>query len=175
MANPDAAMARREQLVAEWRVSGRAKAAFARRHGVHPRTFWGRCREAAEPPAGAGGPAPVFVPVTVMDPDDSGARELEIVLTSGDRVCPRVAHARLAGPRRGGAAARMLTLSPLIRVYLATGATDLRRSIDGLAALVRERFAVDPLFCGGPRSVASDARERPGIGRLLNRRHPVAT
>lgn len=39
----------------------------------------------------------------------------------------------------------MLTLSPAVRVYLATGATDLRRSIDGLAALVREQFAVDPL------------------------------
>ena len=38
----------------------------------------------------------------------------------------------------------MLTLSPAVRIYLATGATDLRRSIDGLAALVRERFALDP-------------------------------
>jgi hypothetical protein len=47
-----------------------------------------------------------------------------------------------------------LTLSPAVRVYLATGATDLRRSIDGLSALVRDRFTLDPLFCGGPRSVA---------------------
>lgn len=39
----------------------------------------------------------------------------------------------------------MLTLSPAVRIYVATGATDLRRSIDGLAALVRERFALDPL------------------------------
>jgi transposase len=39
----------------------------------------------------------------------------------------------------------VLTLSPAIRIYLATGATDLRRSIDGLAALVRERFTLDPL------------------------------
>ena len=39
----------------------------------------------------------------------------------------------------------MLTLSPAVRIYLATGATDLRRSIDGLAALVRERFTLDPL------------------------------
>jgi transposase len=38
----------------------------------------------------------------------------------------------------------MLTLSPAVRIYLATGATDLRRSIDGLAALVRERFTLDP-------------------------------
>jgi transposase len=39
----------------------------------------------------------------------------------------------------------MLTLSPAVRIYLATGATDLRRSIDGLAALVRERITLDPL------------------------------
>jgi transposase len=39
----------------------------------------------------------------------------------------------------------MLTLSPAVRICLATGATDLRRSIDGLSALVRERLALDPL------------------------------
>jgi transposase len=39
----------------------------------------------------------------------------------------------------------MLTISPAVRIYVATGATDLRRSIDGLAALVRERLALDPL------------------------------
>lgn len=39
----------------------------------------------------------------------------------------------------------MLTLSPAVRVYVATGATDLRRSIDGLAALVRDPLALDPL------------------------------
>jgi transposase len=39
----------------------------------------------------------------------------------------------------------MLTLSAAVRIYVATGATDLRRSIDGLAALVRQRFDLDPL------------------------------
>jgi transposase len=39
----------------------------------------------------------------------------------------------------------VLTISPAVRIYVATGATDLRRSIDGLAALVRERFNLDPL------------------------------
>lgn len=38
----------------------------------------------------------------------------------------------------------MLTISPAVRIYLATGATDLRRSIDGLAAVVRERFELEP-------------------------------
>src|ERR1700730_504640 len=39
----------------------------------------------------------------------------------------------------------MLTLSPAVRIYLATGATDLRRSIDGLSALVREHLSLEPL------------------------------
>jgi transposase len=39
----------------------------------------------------------------------------------------------------------VLTLSPAVRIYVATGATDLRRSIDGLSALVRDRFTLDPL------------------------------
>jgi transposase len=39
----------------------------------------------------------------------------------------------------------VLTISPAVRIYVATGSTDLRRSIDGLAALVRERFDLDPL------------------------------
>ncbi len=39
----------------------------------------------------------------------------------------------------------MLTLSPAVLISVATGATDLRRSIDGLAALVREHLQLDPL------------------------------
>lgn len=39
----------------------------------------------------------------------------------------------------------MLTISPAVRIYVATGATDLRKSIDGLSALVRERLALDPV------------------------------
>ena len=38
----------------------------------------------------------------------------------------------------------MLTISPAVRIYVATGATDLRRSIDCLVALVRQRFDLDP-------------------------------
>jgi transposase len=39
----------------------------------------------------------------------------------------------------------MLTLPPTVRVYLAAGATDLRCSMDGLAALVSRRLEKDPL------------------------------
>src|SRR5262249_41218833 len=84
----------------------------------------------------------------------AGAGRGRLVVGSRHRAHDAERRAR-AGPRRcghpigarGGAGAPpgMLTLSPAVRVYLATGATDLRRSIDGLAALVRERFTLDPL------------------------------
>lgn len=51
----------------------------------------------------------------------------------------------------------MLTLSSTHRVYLASGSTDLRKSIDGLAALVQEGFGLDPfspslfVFCNRQR------------------------
>jgi transposase len=52
----------------------------------------------------------------------------------------------------------MLTLSSAQRVYLACGVTDLRKSIDGLAALVQEGFGLDPfspclfVFCNRERN-----------------------
>ncbi|WP_375377925.1 IS66 family insertion sequence element accessory protein TnpB, partial [Paenibacillus sp. MZ04-78.2] len=38
----------------------------------------------------------------------------------------------------------MLTVSSAHPVYLAVGATDLRKSIDGLAALVQESYGLNP-------------------------------
>jgi transposase len=40
----------------------------------------------------------------------------------------------------------MLTgLPPSVRIYVALGATDLRRSVDGLSAMVREVLRLEPL------------------------------
>lgn len=39
----------------------------------------------------------------------------------------------------------MLTVPPSVRIYLAAGATDLRRSVDGLSALVREGMRLEPM------------------------------
>src|SRR5262249_45720258 len=50
-----------------------------------------------------------------------------------------------AEDRLGGG--RMLTLPPSVRVYVAAEPTDLRKSFDGLSALVAQRFGQDPL-CG---------------------------
>ena len=51
----------------------------------------------------------------------------------------------------------MLSDSSAARVYLATGATDMRKSIDGLAAMVSLQFKLDPfsdslfVFCNRGR------------------------
>lgn len=51
----------------------------------------------------------------------------------------------------------MISEASLERVYLARGATDLRKSIDGLAVLVKEGFKLDPfspclfVFCSRKR------------------------
>jgi len=39
----------------------------------------------------------------------------------------------------------MLTLPPSVRVFLAVGPTDMRRSMDGLSALARDRLRLEPL------------------------------
>lgn len=52
----------------------------------------------------------------------------------------------------------MLTTAGVQRVYLACGPTDLRKSIDSLAALVQESFGLDPfspclfVFCNRERN-----------------------
>ena len=39
----------------------------------------------------------------------------------------------------------MLTLPPAVRVFVALGPTDMRRGMDSLSALVRERLGLEPL------------------------------
>jgi transposase len=52
----------------------------------------------------------------------------------------------------------MLSLRPAPQVYLACGVTDLRKSIDGLAAVVQEHFQLNPfstaqfVFCNRQRN-----------------------
>ncbi len=87
MARSAKSRAQRARLVRQWQTSGGSQAAFARRHGVHPRTFWGwvyashlGLRSPAE--------APRFLPVQVVRPAAPAAREIETghqILVSVDR------------------------------------------------------------------------------------------
>jgi transposase len=134
--------ARMARLVAQWRRSGESGASFARRHRIPTWTFWYWRRKLSATPS-AEPPRVPFVPVQVAV-DDSPV--MELVFSGGG--APAGPRRRLGGVGAGGRerpAVGVLTLSPAVRIYLATGATDLRRSIDGLAALVRERFDLDPL------------------------------
>ncbi|MCT7795833.1 MAG: IS66 family insertion sequence element accessory protein TnpB, partial [Lactobacillus crispatus] len=51
----------------------------------------------------------------------------------------------------------MINLYDLGQVYFVCGRTDMRRGIDGLAAIVKDKFNLDPfsgkvfIFCGGSR------------------------
>jgi hypothetical protein len=75
----------RARLVAAWRASDSSQAAFARRHHVHPRTFWGWVRET--PMVGVAVARPAFVPVRVAaDPPAVAAEGLDIRLASGERL-----------------------------------------------------------------------------------------
>lgn len=47
-----------------------------------------------------------------------------------------------------------------VQVFAYTRPTDMRKGFDGLCALVTQGLQRDPLFCGGPQSVARKADER---------------
>ena len=78
--------AQRARLVAQWRTSHLSQAAFARRHHIHPRTFWDWIRRPSAPVPG--GAAPPFVPVQVIDDRHASPfpEAVAIVLPRGERI-----------------------------------------------------------------------------------------
>lgn len=67
----------RAALARQWAASGEAQAVCARRHGVHPRTFWGWCRQRDY--------VPTFVPVTIVEPAPATVT-VTIVWPTGERI-----------------------------------------------------------------------------------------
>ena len=157
--------ARMARLVAQWRVSGVSQAAFARQHRMPTVDLLvlvpegdGRAHRAAQA-------ARADVRAGAGDGGHGGTGPGDHLARGG---APPGAERRLGGrgPRgRAGAPRDMLTISPAVRIYLATGATDLRRSIDGLSALVRERFTLDPAL-GPSVSVPQPARRSAEDSRV---------
>jgi hypothetical protein len=78
--------AQRAQLVARWRASQLSQAAFARRHQIHPRTFWDWVRQIPTAPGERS--ASGFVPVQVVDVprEPAGGEGVAIVLPSGECI-----------------------------------------------------------------------------------------
>ena len=56
----------------------------------------------------------------------------------------------------------MLTVAPEVKVYLAVGATDMRKSINGLSLLVEEHFQLD-LFSGSLFAFCNRNKDRVKI------------
>jgi hypothetical protein len=85
MAQSSFSPAQRARLVAGWRASDLTQSAFARRRGIHPRTFWGWSHDGLAP---AKPRAPRFVSVRVAEdtPAVHGAGGLEIVVPGGVRI-----------------------------------------------------------------------------------------
>ena len=50
----------------------------------------------------------------------------------------------------------MISLGSNTKVYLASGATDMRKAIDGLMVVVQDVLEADPFLCGGLQYVAYD-------------------
>lgn len=74
------------RLVAQWRESGEAGARFARRHHVHPWTFWYWCRKVSTEAqtASRATKSATCVPVRVAPEPDTNV--VEVVLASGERL-----------------------------------------------------------------------------------------
>jgi transposase len=50
----------------------------------------------------------------------------------------------------------MIALPTGTRIWLAAGVTDMRRGMDGLAALAQVALEQDPFLCGSAKYVAAD-------------------
>ena len=122
--------------------------AVARRHDVHPnllhhwrrqakRAGWGRA--GIEVPAGCGDAFGAAV--------RRGSIEIELAGSLRVRVDAAVDEAALGRVARAGGGRPMIALPSETRVWLASGATDMRRGFDGLALQVQEVLRRDP-HCG---------------------------
>jgi transposase len=123
-------------MVAESLKPGASVAMVAQRYGVNANLLFTWRRQEA---AGANGAQCRFF---------RGARADR---TNGDRALRRRADHRRRGRRRDGAGARgqnvdapMIPVPAGVRVWLATGHTDMRKGFDGLALIVQETLKRDP-------------------------------
>ena len=137
--------------VRQWRSSGLSVRAFAPQQGLSEPSFYAWRRTLAEREA----TAVPFVPLTVT-PEPRPATAGRSVRrragvgpgrrpTPAHRAGVRWANAGAAAGSLGGGPAMMLSLPTAVRIWLATRPTDLRKSFDSLAELVRQQLAGDPL------------------------------
>jgi transposase len=138
-----------EQLVAEYEASGLGRQEFCEKHGLSLSTLsrHRKRKQLQTESATAGRLIPVEISQARQGDGSDRGGELLVWLWSGRRI-----------EVRGGFDAKVLQqlvrvleqawvfgLGPATRIYLAVGATDMRKGFEGLYGLVRDRLACDPL------------------------------
>ena len=129
------------QVLARWQAKRSFRPGLLRGRGPQPETV---LLVAAEARSDATSPGPHFLPVHVVAEADRAARDARHRGRPGQRTLP----ARQAGfdPRTLVRVVEllearrpvMLSLPPTVRIWLSAQPVDLRKSFDGLAALVRD-------------------------------------
>ena len=143
-------------LLNDFRRSGLTQAEFCERRGISIHSFRKRLYRVPTPkPTPANHPSPNatthFLPVTVLpDPIPATAAVPTAPRAAPGQWTPDRRRTRLRSPhpppthrRRRGAT--MFGLSAAVRVYLAKDPADMRKSFDGLSALVAGPLELDPL------------------------------
>jgi len=118
-----------DELAAEFEASGLTQREFCKRREVPQKTLARYVRRYRQRSANAGG-KPRWVAVELAERESSASGcGLSVVLIGGRRI----------------EVLRMFGLGPATRIYLAAGATDMRKGFDGLHGLVRDRLGGEPL------------------------------
>ena len=136
------------KLIAEQEASGQTIRAFCKERGIsdHSFYFWRKRLGTSEP-----------VQFALLKTVTSAAT-LELILASGERL--RIGYGVDAATLRGaGRSTAMMHLPASVRVYLCLSPCDMRRSFDGLHALVRDHLQLDP-FAGHLYLFANKRRDR---------------
>ena len=137
----------KRKIVAESLAAGASMAEVARRHEVNPNLLFTWRRQAAKN-AVVDHPGPVgFVPVAIAPETPSAAGRMEIIVEGARIVVGADVDAAALARVVRALSARPPPMIPMpmgVRVWLATGHTDMRKGFDGLALIVQETLKRDP-------------------------------
>jgi transposase-like protein len=142
------------RIVEESLSSGLSVVEFARQRDLHPNLVHSWRRQAGELPAH--GSAARFVPVAVAAPSSGDAgercgRRLDAGSGAAQWACPAAAglysRTRRSDRRCTGRRPAMIPMPAGTQIWVACGATDMRKGFDGLAMLAQEVVKKSP-YCG---------------------------
>ena len=134
--------AEKRRIVAESHQPGVSVSVVARRNDVNANLVFNWRRRFREQAGGAGGLVPVVVelpPLGAAAGDAPSARRMEIALADGSRVIvDREVDGSALARVAGGSGSPMIPVPGGVRVWLASGVTDMRRGMNTLALPVQE-------------------------------------